>query len=166
MAPSSKSPFLDLPLETQKHLSHRDLLSNLTVSPHFFSLASAQLYRVVDFKLTNSDVGDDAGSSMRTAEALQTIVASDHNYGQYIKSFRMTMVDDNNQTTAVMSRFLWDKSNFASKILNTSLLLLIKKSTMLESFFATVIIRYLESSFLIIVSNFGLASFAANKFQQ
>lgn len=154
MASSPRSPFLDLPLETQKHiftyvsdgrcslpseligiqLSHKDLLSNLTVSPHFFTLACAQLYRVVDFKLTNSDTGDDAGSSMRTAEALQTIVASDYNYGQYIKSFRITMVDDNTQTSAVMSRFLWDKANFASKILNTSLLLLIKKSTMLESF--------------------------------
>ncbi|KAL9599187.1 MAG: hypothetical protein Q9179_003636 [Wetmoreana sp. 5 TL-2023] len=139
MAAAARSPFLDLPTETQKHvfsfLSQKDLLTTLTVSPHFFPLACAQLYRVLDFRLTNSDSGDDAGSSMRTAEALQTILASDYNYGQHIKSFRMTMVDDNTQTSAVMSRFLWDKAGFASKTLNTSLLLLIKKATMLESFF-------------------------------
>lgn len=71
---------------------------------------------------------------MRTAEALQTIVASDYDYGQYIKSFRITMVDDNTQSSLVMSRFLWDKAGFASKTLNTSLLLLLKKATALESF--------------------------------
>ncbi|KAL8914826.1 MAG: hypothetical protein Q9171_000662 [Xanthocarpia ochracea] len=131
--------FLDLPLETQKHaftyLSHQDLLKALRVSSQFFALACAQLYRDLDFKLTNSDAHDESSSSMRTAEALQTIIASDYNYGQYIKSFRLTMVDDNSQTSAVMSRFLWDRAGFASKTLNTSLLLLVKKATMLESFF-------------------------------
>lgn len=130
--------FLDLPLETQKHvftyLSQKELLANLTVSPHFFTLASAQLYRVLDFKLTNSDTVDEGGWSMRTAEALQTVVASDYNYGQHIKSFRITMVDDNTQSSLVMSRFLWDRAGFASKTLNTSLLLLLKRATMLESF--------------------------------
>ncbi|KAL8859564.1 MAG: hypothetical protein Q9178_003963 [Gyalolechia marmorata] len=87
--------FLDLPLETQKHaftyLSHQDLLKALRVSSQFFALACAQLYRDLDFKLTNSDAHDESSSSMRTAEALQTIIASDYNYGQYIKSFRLTM---------------------------------------------------------------------------
>lgn len=115
-------------------MSHKDLLTNLTVSPQFFSLACAQLYRILDFKLTNSDTVDEGGWSMRTAEALQTIVASDYNYGQHIKSFRITMVDDNTQSSLVMSRFLWDRAGFASKTLNTSLLLLLKKATMLESF--------------------------------
>ncbi|KAL8854656.1 MAG: hypothetical protein Q9221_000438 [Calogaya cf. arnoldii] len=45
------------------------------------------------------------------------------------------MVDDNSPTSAVMSRFLWDRAGFASKALNVSLLLLVKKATMLESFF-------------------------------
>lgn len=71
---------------------------------------------------------------MRTAEALQTIVASEYNYAQHIKSFRMMMMDDNTQGSLVMSRFLWDKAGFASKTLNTSLLLLLKKATALESF--------------------------------
>ncbi|KAL8841893.1 MAG: hypothetical protein Q9170_000766 [Blastenia crenularia] len=130
--------FLDLPLETQKqiftYLSRKDLLTNLTVSPQFFSLGCAQLYRVLDFKLTNSDTVDEGAWSMRTAEALQTVVASDYHYGQHIKSFRLTMVDDNTQSSLVMSRFLWDRAGFASKTLNTSLLLLLKKATMLESF--------------------------------
>lgn len=129
---------VQLPLETQKHIftyvGHKDLLSNLTVSRHFFTLACAQLYRVLDFKLTNSDTADEGGWSMRTAEALQTIVASDYDYGQHIKSFRITMVDDNTQSSLVMSRFLWDKAGFASKTLNTSLLLVLKKATALESF--------------------------------
>ncbi|KAL8942940.1 MAG: hypothetical protein Q9216_001355 [Gyalolechia sp. 2 TL-2023] len=138
MASPQKIAFLDLPLETQKqvftYLSQRDLLANLTVSPHFFTLAAAQLYRVLDFKLTNSDTVDEGGWSMRTAEALQTVVASDYNYGQHIKSFRITMVDENTQSSLVMSRFLWDRAGFASKTLNTSLLLLLKRATMLESF--------------------------------
>ncbi|KAL8806568.1 MAG: hypothetical protein Q9223_004685 [Gallowayella weberi] len=138
MALQQVSGFLALPLETQRqtftNLSYQDLLKTLTVSSQFFALASAQLYRELDFRLTNSDVHDESHSSMRTAEALQTIIASDYNYGQHIKSFRLTMVDDNSQTSAVMSRFLWDRAGFASKTLNTSLLLLIKKATMLESF--------------------------------
>ncbi|KAL8775662.1 MAG: hypothetical protein Q9209_000158 [Squamulea sp. 1 TL-2023] len=131
--------FLHLPLEIHKntftYLSHNDLLTTLRVSSQFFALACAQLYRDLDFKLTNSDIHDGDSSSIRTAEALQTIIAGEHNYGQYIKSFRLTMVDDNSQTSAVMSRFLWDKAGFASKSLNVSLLLLVKRATMLESFF-------------------------------
>ncbi|KAI4218612.1 MAG: hypothetical protein L6R36_008861 [Xanthoria steineri] len=131
--------FLDLPVETQKqaftYLSHPDLLKTLRVSSQFFALACAQLYRDLDFKLSNSDAHDGSSSGIQTAEALQTIIASDYNYGQYIKSFRLTMVDDNSQTSAVMSRFLWDRAGFASKALNVSLLLLVKKATMLESFF-------------------------------
>ncbi|KAL8997797.1 MAG: hypothetical protein Q9169_003046, partial [Polycauliona sp. 2 TL-2023] len=131
--------FLDLPLETQKnvfiYLSHQDLLRSLRVSSQFFALACAQLYRDLDFKLSNSDAHDGSSSGIQTAEALQTIIASDYNYGQYIKTFRLTMVDDNSQTSAVMSRFLWDRAGFASKALNVSLLLLVKKATMLESFF-------------------------------
>lgn len=150
--------FLDLPVETQKQaftyvsstyfpptalhvlctkteqLSHPDLLKTLRVSSQFFALACAQLYRDLDFKLSNSDAHDGSSSGIQTAEALQTIIASDYNYGQYIKSFRLTMVDDNSQTSAVMSRFLWDRAGFASKALNVSLLLLVKKATMLESF--------------------------------
>ncbi|KAL8761794.1 MAG: hypothetical protein Q9184_002117 [Pyrenodesmia sp. 2 TL-2023] len=135
---SGPTLLVHLPLETQKHiftyLGHKDLLSNLTVSRHFFTLACAQLYRMLDFKLTNSDTTDEGGWSMRTAEALQTIVASDYDYGQHIKGFRITMVDDNTQSSLVMSRFLWDKAGFASKTLNTSLLLVLKKATALESF--------------------------------
>ncbi|KAL8720230.1 MAG: hypothetical protein Q9225_002862 [Loekoesia sp. 1 TL-2023] len=122
MAAPPRITFLDLPLETQKHVFN------------YVSLACAELYRILDFKLTNSDTVDEGGWSMRTAEALQTIVASDYNYGQHIKSFRITMVDDNTQSALVMSRFLWDRAGFASKTLNTSLLLLLKKATMLESF--------------------------------
>ncbi|KAL8694726.1 MAG: hypothetical protein Q9218_000652 [Villophora microphyllina] len=137
MAHSSGMSFLDLPLETQKHIftyvGRKELVNHLTVSQHFFNLACAQLYRNLEFKLTNSDF-DDAGSSMRTAEALQTIVSSDYDYGQYIKSFHISMTEDNTQSALVMSRFLWDRAGFAIKALNTALLVLLKKATMLESF--------------------------------
>ncbi|KAL9586024.1 MAG: hypothetical protein Q9212_001169 [Teloschistes hypoglaucus] len=137
MAQNGRKTFLDLPLETQKHIfayvGRKDLVNTLTVSQQFFDLACAQLYRNVEFKLTNSDF-DDAGSSMKTAEALQTIVSSDYDYGQYIKSFHVTMAEDNTQSAVVMSRFLWDKAGFAVKALNTALLVLLKKATMLESF--------------------------------
>lgn len=137
MAQNGRKAFLDLPLETQKqvftYIGRKDLVNTLAVSQQFFDLASAQLYRNVEFKLTNSDF-DDAGSSMKTAEALQTIVSSDYDYGQYIKSFHVTMAEDNTQSAVVMSRFLWDKAGFAVKALNTALLVLLKKATMLESF--------------------------------
>ncbi|KAL8879619.1 MAG: hypothetical protein Q9198_002806 [Flavoplaca austrocitrina] len=136
---STPKRFLDLPVETQKHaftyLNHHDLINTLRVSSQFFALACAQLYRDLDFKLSNSDAHDGNSSGIQTAEALQTIIASDYNYGQYIKSFRLVMVDDISQTSAVMSRFLWDKAGFASKALNVSMLLLVKKAIMLESFF-------------------------------
>ncbi|KAL8627888.1 hypothetical protein Q9189_006417 [Teloschistes chrysophthalmus] len=132
MAQNGRKTFLDLPLETQKHIftyvGRKDLVNTLTVSQQFFDLACAQLYRNVEFKLTNSDF-DDAGSSMKTAEALQTIVSSDYDYGQYIKSFHVTMAEDNTQSAVVMSRFLWDKAGFAVKALNTALLVLLKKAT-------------------------------------
>ncbi|KAL8696620.1 MAG: hypothetical protein Q9224_002703 [Gallowayella concinna] len=138
MALQQVSGFLALPLETQRqtftNLGYQDLLKTLTVSSHFFALASTQLYRDLDLGIANSDTHDEGNSSMRTAEVLQTIIASDYSYGQHIKSFRLNMVEDNSQTNAVMSRFVWDRSGFASKALNTSLLPLIKKATMLESF--------------------------------
>lgn len=134
VVPTSRPQRSTFSLLRGQQLSHPDILKTLRVSSQFFALASAQLYRDLDFKLSNSDAHDGSSSGIQTAEALQTIIASDYNYGQYIKSFRLTMVDDNSQTSAVMSRFLWDRTGFASKALNVSLLLLVKKATMLESF--------------------------------
>ncbi|KAL8711391.1 MAG: hypothetical protein Q9220_004289 [cf. Caloplaca sp. 1 TL-2023] len=115
-------------------LGQKELLISLTVSPHFHTLACTQLYRNLEFKIHNSESKDDVGSSMQTAEAIQTIITSDYNYGQHIRSLRVVMVDDNTQTSAIMSKFTWDRSGFASKALNTSLLLLIRRTTSLESF--------------------------------
>ncbi|KAL8952605.1 MAG: hypothetical protein Q9222_001479 [Ikaeria aurantiellina] len=138
MSDEKRSRFLELPAETQKHifsyLGQKELLISLTVSPIFHHLACIQLYRNLEFKIHNSENRDDVGSSMQTAEALQTIITSDYNYAQHIKSLRVVMVDDNTQTSTIMSKFTWDRSGFASKALNTSLLLLVKRATALESF--------------------------------
>ena len=72
--------------------------------------------------------------SSRLADALQTIVASEHNYAQYIKSFRYGVSEGNSHNALLMARLLWDSVADPCKILNTTLLLMAKQSVILESF--------------------------------
>lgn len=154
-----------LPLETQKQIvahvsskSHtspsttadnsqvgrKDLFSLQTVSRQFHSLASAELYRHLDFNIV-SDESEDVGSiASRAADALQTILASENGYGQHIKSFRMGAVAGNMSTSSrhynafedqlIMTRLLWDSKKDPSKFLNTALLLLARSTPVLETF--------------------------------
>ena len=115
------------------------------MSPHFLSLASAELYRDLDLKITNSGDEENGAPSSHAADALQTICSSEHDYGQHIKSFRLGANEENNefmpralghaaQDPFLMTRLLWDSKSDSSKFLNTALLLVARKLRILETF--------------------------------
>ncbi len=112
----------------------KDLHSLLRVSRHFFSLASAEIYRDLDFNFTTSEASDHNAMSSRLADALQTIIASEHDYAQYIKSFRYGISEGNSHNALLMARVLWDPTSDPCKILNTAMLLMVKQAAILESF--------------------------------
>ena len=166
---TSKLSLHDLPLETQKqiisHVSYlvsshdavsnlrmsiqvarKDLFSLQTLNRHFHGLASAEIYRNLDFNIISSEAEDLGNSASRAADALQTILTSDYDYGQHIKSFRMGAVADRYMAGAtgrhhsayedqlLMTRLLWDSKTDPSKFLNTALLLMARKASILETF--------------------------------
>lgn len=115
------------------------------MSPHFLSLASAEIYRDLDLKITNSGDEENGVPSSHAADALQTICASEHDYGQHIKSFRLGVHEDSieymprnlghvGQDPLLMTRLLWDSKSDSSKFLNTALLLVARKLRILETF--------------------------------
>lgn len=116
------------------------------MSPHFLSLASAEIYRDLDLKITNSADDENGVPSSHAADALQTICASEHDYGQHIKSFRLGVNEDSieymmprglghvGQDPFLMTRLLWDSKSDSSKFLNTALLLVARKLRILETF--------------------------------
>lgn len=114
-------------------MDQQDLLSLLRVSRHFFSLAGAEIYRVLDFNFASSEIDSGAPIS-RTADALQAVVASDREYGIHIRSFRLGVSEENSHNALLMSRVLWDSVADPSKVLNTLILLMVKKASMMESF--------------------------------
>lgn len=164
--PHRKLEFVHLPLETQKQIirqvsirllvwqsnlmrtcqvNWKDLFTLQRVSAPFFYLATAEIYRDLNLNITNS--GDEELGLPRThaAEALQTILASEHDYGSHIKSLRIGVAEDNiEQNTSLanshrnehllMTRLLWDSKSDSSKFLNTSLLLVARKAWKLETF--------------------------------
>lgn len=147
--PKGRLHLLDLPLETQKQIvaqvSRKDLFPFQRVSPHFLSLASAEIYRDLDLKITNSGDDESGVPSSHAADALQTICASEHDYGQHIKSFRLGVNEDTieytprslghvSQDPHLMTRLLWDSKSDSSKFLNTALLLVARKLRILETF--------------------------------
>ncbi|CAD6570780.1 MAG: hypothetical protein ASARMPREDX12_009169 [Alectoria sarmentosa] len=147
--PEGRLNLLDLPLETQKQMiaqvNRKDLFSFQRVSPHFFSLASAEIYRDLDLKITNSGDEENGAPSSHAAVALQTICASEFDYGQHIKSLRLGVNEElldyaprslghSGQDPLVVTRLLWDSKSDTSKFLNTALLLVARKLRILETF--------------------------------
>ena len=116
------------------------------MSPHFLSLASAEIYRDLDLKITNSADDENGAPNSHAADALQTICASEYDYGQHIKNFRLGVNEDSleyfpttrglshNSDPLLMTRLLWDSRSDSSKFLNTALLLVARKLRILESF--------------------------------
>lgn len=147
--PASKIHLTDLPVETQsnivKHVTRKDLLTVQCVNSHFHALASAVIYRKLDLTLTNSGDEDNGLPNSHAADALQTILASEHDYGKHIKTFRIGVAEEIldlgsslstslRQDPLLMTRLLWDSKSDSSKFLNTALLLMARKASILETF--------------------------------
>ena len=114
------------------------------MSKTFYSLASAEIYRDLEFKFTTSEASDHGAMSSRLADALQTIVASEHDYAQYIKSFRYGVSEGNSHNALLMARVLWDSAADPCKVLNTTMLLMVKQAVILESFQYVSYQRFIE----------------------
>lgn len=126
-------------------MNRKDLFALQRTSLHFFHLATAEIYRDLDLNLTNSGDEDSGHPNSRAADALQTILASEYDYGQHIKSFRVGVIEDTfdmgtghashaRQDPLLMTRLLWDSRSDSSKFLNTALLLVARKAGILETF--------------------------------
>lgn len=124
-------------------MNRRDLFVFQRLSPHCFSLANAEIYRTLNLNLTNSGDDDTGVPGSHAADALQTILASEHDYGQHIKSFRLGVKDDSvdilsshssHSDPLLMTRLLWDSKSDSSKFLNTALLLMARKANVMETF--------------------------------
>lgn len=127
-------------------VGRKDLFSLQTLNVHFHGLASAEIYRALNFNVISSEAEDLGNPASRAADALQSILASEYDYGQHVKSFRMGAVAERcivlphsrhhgaYDDQLLMTRLLWDSRADPSKFLNTALLLLARKASMLETF--------------------------------
>ncbi|MCJ1390268.1 hypothetical protein MMC18_003126 [Xylographa bjoerkii] len=132
--------FMELPLETQKEivkhvLSKKDLLNLQCASRHFHCLASAKLYSELIFTLTHADAQSYYTlSCTRLADALHTFATSEHDYGQYVRNFTLTLSERDTEDVQrrVLSKYHWEEES--NRLLNTTLLLMLRKSRALETF--------------------------------
>ena len=153
---SSRSGLLDLPIEAQTEIvghvrklplqisqilitcsqaSRKTLISLQLVSKHFHGLASARLYARLSFFLTHPESQFHYSSpSCRLSDALHTLATSDRDYARYIKYFGVSLLeqDADDIQKRVVSRFHHQEE--ATKLLNTMLVLVIRKATVLEKF--------------------------------
>lgn len=124
-------------------MSRKDLFVFQRLSPDSFSLANAQIYRNLDLNLTNSNEDDNGLPFTHAADTLHNILASEQDYGKHIRSVRLGAMDDTIELAAghpgrsdslLMTRLLWDSKSDSSKLLNTALLLVARKTSKLEAF--------------------------------
>lgn len=99
------------------------------MSKHFHDLASAQLYRVLEFSLVDMGDMDYISQTARATSGLETLVASGHDYAKYIKELQLGSSGPDDRTWRTPG------DNFVSgRLLNTLLLLTLKKARALETF--------------------------------
>ncbi|KAL9037645.1 MAG: hypothetical protein Q9214_005610, partial [Letrouitia sp. 1 TL-2023] len=77
---------------------------------------------------------DDGAPSSRAADALQNIVASEQNYAQHIKTFCLSLPPESSGNALLFARVLWDSGAPPSKLLNSLLILVLRRASILESF--------------------------------
>ncbi|MCJ1356981.1 MAG: hypothetical protein MMC33_006977 [Icmadophila ericetorum] len=137
-ASRQKFAFEDLPLETQKDIfswvPQKSLLTLQLVSQHFHQLASARLYSNLKFVFSHADASSNYSKpKTRLTDVLHTFATSEHDYAQYVKTFALQLSDrDDDIPSRVPSRFHFDED--ATKLLNTTLLLMLRKANTLEAF--------------------------------
>lgn len=99
------------------------------MSKHFHDLASAQLYRVLEFSLLDTGDLDYISQTSRATSGLETLVASGHDYAKYIKELQLGAPGPDERAWRPPG------DNFVSgRLLNTLLLLTLKKARALETF--------------------------------
>ena len=103
-------------------------------SQTFFSLASAEIYSCLDFRFTSAGAKDDDTPPTRLSSALDAIVTSEHDYAQYIKSFRLTISQEDVFNAFTLARLFWPAGANSTGMLNTALLLMLKRARALEKF--------------------------------
>ena len=118
-----------------------DLLSIQTLSKQFLHLANAEIYRDLAFNITSAETDDRGDVASRAADALQTINTSEYDYAQYIKTFRLgggehipASISLNYSDPHVLTRVVFDSKSDASKLLNTAVLQMLRKASILECF--------------------------------
>ena len=119
----------------QLQVPWKDLPKSQLVNKHFHSLASARLYSVLKFTLTHSDgLTYYTKPATRLADLLHTFAISEHDYGQYVKTFRLELSDRDTEEIQkkVLSKYHFEED--AARLLNTTLLLMLRKAHKLEVF--------------------------------
>ena len=122
-----------------------------TVSRQFHALASAEIYRSLDFNIVSTETEDFSVPMSRASDALQTILTSEHDYARHIKSFHLGAIPggllsagsrprDVLEDQLIMTRLLWDSKADSSKLLNTTILLMTRGASMLETFKYVVLV--------------------------
>lgn len=138
-SPRPQLGFLDLPPETQKEIftwiRTKELLNLQRVSRYFHSLASARLYGQLGFVLTHTDAPSYYSKPhTRLADALHTFATSEHDYSQYLKVFSLELSERDGEDVKqkILSKYHFEEE--ATKLLNTTLLLMLRRARMLETF--------------------------------
>ena len=143
MAPSTKRGFMDLPAETQKEIfsfiRKKDLLVAQHVSKGLHALASARLYHDLKFVFTfpaeNYTTPPNPNKpTFRLPEALHTFLTSDHDYAQYVRSFAFLLPEHQTEELSRKAVSRYHVEEEANKLLNTTLLVMLRKAKRLESF--------------------------------
>jgi hypothetical protein len=105
------------------------------VSKHFHSLASGKLYKDLVFTLTHVESPHyHSRPNIRFASVLRTFAVSEHDYGQYVRTFHVKSLE---RDTDEIQRRIASKYHVveeANMFLNTNLLLMLRQTKTLEIF--------------------------------
>lgn len=105
------------------------------VSKHFHQLASAELYSSLGFFFTHADSpAHYTVPTHRLADALHTFGTSDHDYGQYLREFCVSMAEYDSEEVQRRVASKYHVEEEALRFLNSMLLLMLRKAAALEKF--------------------------------
>ena len=144
MAPPTKFRIMNLPVETQKEIfsfvRKRDLLVAQRASKDLHALASARLYHDLKFTFifpaadANANAVNQNKPEFRLPEALHTFLTSEHDYAQYARSFSLLLPQQQTEENSRKAVSRYHVEEEANKLLNTMLLVMLRKAKKLESF--------------------------------
>ncbi|KAL8822233.1 MAG: hypothetical protein Q9191_007030 [Dirinaria sp. TL-2023a] len=117
-----------------ENVPRKHLFKLQRTSRTFFSLASAEIYSCLDFRFTSTGAKDDDTPPARLSSALDAIVTSDHEYARYIKCFRLTISQEDAFNAYTLARLFWPAGANSTGMLNTALVLMLKRAKALETF--------------------------------